>query len=297
MATPTIGVVVEQRYLRQNMPAAVIGLLRAEGVPTDVLCTAGGRFDPRRGVFHTPAGVEFDLNRYACVLARGRDSLALAMLSYTDAAGLSAINSHAATQRVRDKAQMAIELERAGVPAAPTVLAADVSALAELPDDWFPLILKATYGDNSQGLRIVRHPEDLWDIHWGDDLVLAQHYLPNGGFDLKLYVCGEQVYASRKPSPFNGERGAPAEPIQPDPQMVEIARRCGRVFNLEIYGVDTIETADGPAVIEVNEFPNFTGVPGAARHIVDYVLGRIAGRAAKAPALASSRSAGDTCAA
>jgi ribosomal protein S6--L-glutamate ligase len=261
------------------MPGAVVRLLRAEHVDTDVICTAGGRFDPQRGVFRAADGVEVDLNGYDGIVARGRDSLGLAMLCYADAAGLLAINTHSATQRVRNKAHMAIELERAGVPAAPTVLAADIAALAELGKEWFPLVLKATFGDNSQGLRVVRRPDDLWDTHWGDDFVLAQHYLPNEGFDLKLYVCGEHVFAARKPSPFNGNRGAAGQPARADEHMVDLALRCGRVFGLEIYGVDTIETDAGLAVIEVNEFPNFTGVPDAARRIADHVLARIAGRA------------------
>jgi glutathione synthase/RimK-type ligase-like ATP-grasp enzyme len=262
------------------MPGAVVRLLRAERVDTDVVCTAGGRFDPRRGVFRAADGVEVDLNGYDGIVARGRDSLGLAMLCYADAAGFPAINTHTATQRVRNKAHMAVELERAGVPTAPTVLAADIAALAELGDEWFPIILKATFGDNSQGLRVVRRAEDLWDTHWGDDFVLAQHYLPNEGFDLKLYVCGEQVFAARKPSPFNRDRGAPAQATGAAPEMVDLALRCGRVFGLEIYGVDTIETDAGLAVIEVNEFPNFTGVPDAARRVADHILGRIAGRAA-----------------
>ena len=283
-----IGCIVERRYLRQEMPQGVIRLLRAEGVDTDVLCTANGRFEPRRGVFRTGDGVEFDLNGYDGIVSRGRDALGLDMLCYADAVGLPAINTHAATQRVRNKAQMAIELERAGIAAAPTILAADVAALAELPEEWFPLILKATYGDNSQGLRVARRPEDLWDVHWADDLVLAQHYLPNQGFDLKLYVCGERVFASRKPSPFNGDRSATARSARADPHMVDLAMRCGQVFGLEVYGVDAVETADGIAVIEVNEFPNFTGVAEAARHIVDHVLARIAGRVAAPTTLAGA---------
>ena len=43
------------------------------------------------------------------------------------------------------------------------------------------------------------------------------------------------------------------------------------------YGVDAIETPSGLAVIEVNDFPNFTGVPGAADAIADYVLARFDG--------------------
>src|SRR3989449_292417 len=56
---------------------------------------------------------------------------------------------------------------------------------------------------------------------------------------------------------------------------LDLALRCGRVFGLDIYGVDTIETADGVAVLEVDEFPNFTAVPNAAAAIADFILARV----------------------
>ncbi|HZC02160.1 MAG TPA: hypothetical protein VE844_12625, partial [Gammaproteobacteria bacterium] len=186
MAGLKIGFIVERRYLRQEMPGAVIRCLKARGVASAIICPQNYRFEPERGLLRGEDGVEIDLNRYDVLVSRNRNALGLAMLSYADAAGIPAINTHASTQGVRNKAKMAIALGRAGVPCAPTVLANDISVLAELPRDWFPLILKATYGDNSQGLRLIRHPEELGDLHWNDALVLAQHYLPNDGFDLKL---------------------------------------------------------------------------------------------------------------
>jgi ribosomal protein S6--L-glutamate ligase len=266
---------VEQRYLRQRMPAAVIEVLRAQDVAVDIVTGGGGRFDPRRGTFHGADGGATDLNCYHALIARGRDALTLAMLAYGEAAGATTVNSHRATEAVRNKAHLAIALERAGIPSAPTVLAADVADLRALPDTWFPLILKATYGDNSQGLRVVRHPEDLEDVHWGDALVLAQHYIPNSGYDLKLYVCGEHVWATHKPSPFNGKHDAPVRPAEADEGMRDLALRCGQVFGLEIYGVDALETTDGLAVVEVNEFPNFTGVADAPTRIAAHVRSRL----------------------
>src|ERR687885_2481366 len=141
------------------------------------------------------------------------------MLAYAEAAGIPAINTHAATQRVRNKAKMAIALGRVGLPCAPTVLADSIAALANLPRAWFPLILKATYGDNSQGLRLIRCPAELHEVRWSEHLVLAQRYLANDGFDLKLYVCGRTVFAVRKPSPFNGDPSATPQPVQPDARL------------------------------------------------------------------------------
>lgn len=274
-----IGFIVERRYLRQDMPGAAIRALAKRGVASDVICPQDGRFDPATGVLRSGDGATFKLDDYAVIVTRNRNALGLAMLSYADAAGILAINTHASTRQVRNKAKMGIALSQAGVQCARTVLADNIAALAELEPDWFPLILKATYGDNSQGLRLVRRPEDLAYIRWGDQLVLAQHYLPNDGFDLKLYVVGRQVFVVRKPSPFNGDPNVLPELVKPGEQMIDIALRCGTAFGLEIYGVDSMDTPEGLVVIEVNEYPNFTGVPTAAEHIADYILARLDGAA------------------
>jgi len=271
---PKIAFIVEGRYLRQEMPRAVIRELEARGLEPDVMCPQGARFDPQSGICFPDSGPPLDLNWYDVVVARCRDALGLAMLAYAETAHVLTINSRSATEQVRSKAEMAVALERGGVPSAPTVLASDVAVVAGLSEDWFPLLLKPTYGDNSQGLRLIRRRDDLWDVHWPEQLVLAQRYLPNDGFDLKLYVCGDRVFTTRKPSPFNGDPSAVAHAFKPDAALVELALRCGRVFGLDIYGVDTVETAEGVVVLEVNEFPNFTAVAGAAGALADHVLAR-----------------------
>ena len=55
----------------------------------------------------------------------------------------------------------------------------------------------------------------------------------------------------------------------------ELALRCGRVFGLELFGVDCIEGLGGPWVIEVNEFPNYTGVARADEQLAEHVLARM----------------------
>lgn len=257
------------------MPGAVIRAFTRRGIESDVISPRDSRFSPERGVLERDDGTMFYLNRYDAIVSRNRNPLGLTMLAYADMAGVLAINTHASIQGVRNKANMGIALTLAGVRCAPTFLADHASVLSTLPEEFFPLILKATFGDNSQGLRLIRRPEDLGDLHWGSDLVLAQQFLPSDGYDLKLYVCGEEVFAVRKPSPVNGDPTAPARLVTPDKGMVDLALKCGRIFGLDIYGVDTIETPDGLVVIEVNDFPNYTGIPGADEIIADYILARI----------------------
>jgi glutathione synthase/RimK-type ligase-like ATP-grasp enzyme len=56
----------------------------------------------------------------------------------------------------------------------------------------------------------------------------------------------------------------------------DICLRCGELFDLELYGVDLIETEDGPYVIEVNCFPGYKGVPEADRLLAEYIFERAA---------------------
>ena len=273
-----IGLVVERRYLRQAITAAVVRNFNEHNAHVDVLCTEDCFFDPTSGIVRADSGAEFNLGHYDVVVSRSRKVLGVAMLGYAEAQGVLAINSSHAVQRARNKADVALALGAAGVPSAPTILADRVAVLLDLPEPWFPLILKATYGDASQGLRVIRHAEELLDLRWSDELILAQHYVANDGYDLKLYVVGDRVFAMRKPSPLNPDRGAQAVPITPSPEMAAVALRCGRVLGLEIYGVDAIDTPDGPLVIEVNEFPNFTDVPGAGDAIAHHITQRVQNR-------------------
>ena len=48
---PRIAFIVEGRYLRQEMPRAVIRELEARGLEPDVLCPHGAQFDPQSGIF------------------------------------------------------------------------------------------------------------------------------------------------------------------------------------------------------------------------------------------------------
>jgi ribosomal protein S6--L-glutamate ligase len=275
---PRLAVIGDRRYLTQTMPGALIDALHRRGVPTEVVCADECRFDPTSGVVETPEQA-IHLGRYDGVVARTRHGLGLVMLAYAEAQGLPVINSYAATERIRNKAEMAVRLSRAGLQAAFTVLAPDVASLRSIAGERFPLILKPIFGDNSRGLVLVREPAELMEIDWREDVVLVQSYLPNDGYDLKLYVCGDHVFAVRKPSPFNDDPVAAAYRIHADAAMVDVARRCGTAFGLDIYGVDTIETQQGLVVIEVNEFPNFSGLHEAPERLAEYVLKRVEGGA------------------
>jgi ribosomal protein S6--L-glutamate ligase len=110
--------------------------------------------------------------------------------------------------------------------------------------------------------------------------LLAQRYVDNPGFDLKLYVTGTQVYAVRKKSPLHPDVHVTEGLIPVTPELRTLALNVGALFGLELYGVDVVQSAEGWVGVDINDFPSFGGVPGAVPLIATFLL-HVARRAAR----------------
>jgi glutathione synthase/RimK-type ligase-like ATP-grasp enzyme len=256
-----VVVLVETRYLAQHQPSSLVAALRARGIEPRVL-------DPGPAEA-LPCGVRL-------AVARGRSPLVLDALEGLERAGAVAVNRASSVRAVLHKERMARILERNGLPTPPTVVVSRRDMMRALSAGPFPLVVKPVIGDNARGVTPVPDRAALEALSWGERVALAQPLVPGDGRDLKLYVAGEAVWAVRKASPLldPGWRAARPEMVPLDPVWRELALACGRAFGLELYGVDCVLGPRGPVVIEVNDFPNYSGIPGASEHIADHVLRR-----------------------
>jgi ribosomal protein S6--L-glutamate ligase len=209
---------------------------------------------------------------------RGRSLVLLSLVECAERHGVPVINGRSAIAAVHNKIDMSVALVAGGVPTPPTYAAAPQRLAEAVPPGSYPLVLKPAFGDNGRGLSVVPNAERLASTTWPEPVALAQRLVPGTGIDLKLYGIGDDVWAVRKPSPFAPEH-APREPepVQLTDELTALARRCGELFGLELYGVDCVETPHGPVAIEVNEYPNYTGVAEADERLADLVERR-AGR-------------------
>ena len=266
-----IGVIAERRYLAQDQPRGMIAALNSMGCITVVV-------DPE-AVCHEP-GNDSWLQGFDVVVARGRSWAVLSLLSWAEARGVPTLNTRAAIVRVHNKADMAVALKMAGIPTPVTRFGPPRELARRVPRPDFPLILKPVFGDNGNDLRIVQNAADLESLPCADNVVLAQKFEPNDGYDLKLYCIGEELWVVRKPSGAicNGAANRAAERVQTTAQLRGLARQCGELFSLDLYGVDCIKTATGVVVIEVNDFPNYSAVPKANEKLAAYVLHKIGQR-------------------
>jgi ribosomal protein S6--L-glutamate ligase len=272
--TPQIWVLTDHRYLQQRMPGALTAWLEEQGHAVRmVVADDGSRVSllaPEDGAVSAWTGLERD----DVVVARSRHPFALALLKEAESLGARTVGSWAAVQRVRNKVRCVLALKERGLPVPETFLASRPTDLAQLEPSSFPLLLKPFQGDNSRGIQLVRAPEELASVEWSEAIVLAQRYVEAGGIDVKLYAVGEQVWAIRRPSPLTNGNGRPvAVPV--DAALERLARECAATFELPLLGIDLVEGARGPLIVDVNEFPNYTGIDEAPAAIGRLLLDRL----------------------
>jgi ribosomal protein S6--L-glutamate ligase len=270
--TAHVGVLVERRYLSQAQPAGLISSLRARGARVRVI-------DPQADAFRL--GEDGWLAGLDVVVARGRSWGVLCMLAWAEARGIPTINRRDAIGAVHNKAEMALRLETAGVPVPKTFLGTPRELELRLRNSGrtTPIVLKPMFGDNGEGLRLVHGANELRDVDWPEPVALAQELVAGPGTERKLYGIGDDVWAVERPARFaTGPRPTPRAGARPGvaetPSAAEIglARYCRRVFGLEFYGLDCLTADGGPVVIEVNDFPNYSGVPDASDRLAGFVI-------------------------
>jgi len=277
---PHVGVLVERRYLSQAQPGGMIAALRARDCRVRVI-------DPQAHA--VLLGEDGWLAGLDLVVARGRSWSVLCMLAWAEARGVPTINRRAAVGAVHNKAEMALALESAGVPMPRTFLGSPHALGGRLRDRGRsqPLVLKPTFGDNGDGLQLVSQDSELRDVEWPEDVALAQELVPGPGTERKLYGIGDEVWAVERPARFATAADAPAAAPAAAAAAGEpataaetgLARYCRRIFGLELFGLDCIPAAGGPVVIEVNDFPNYTGVPDASERLAEFVIAHAQRRA------------------
>jgi len=194
-------------------------------------------------------------------------SLSLAGVLYTRGARL--LNPYPSCALTQNKIIVSRLLREAGVPAPQSWVTADFSLLQDLASQT-QLIIKPYMGHRGAGIIKVESPADLEKVPKVEFPMIVQEFKPGSGEDLKIYVVGDQVFGVQKP--FSETSFAvPGRPVPLSDEIVELSRKVGKACGLGLYGLDIIESPDGPFVVDVNYFPGYKGVPNAAPMIAEYI--------------------------
>ncbi|HNQ05621.1 MAG TPA: RimK family alpha-L-glutamate ligase [Tetrasphaera sp.] len=194
----------------------------------------------------------------------------------------------------RDKLRATQILSRHNIGIPPTTFArdrADVSAAIERVGG-APVVIKLLEG--TQGIGVILAPEIkvaeaiIETLHSTRQNVLIQKFVAESrGRDIRALVVGDRVVAAMRRVAVGDEfrsnvhRGGRVEAVDLDPEFESAAVRSAQIMGLRVAGVDMLEGADGPLVMEVNSSPGLEGIESATKldvagAIIDFIDNQVA---------------------
>jgi len=155
-----------------------------------------------------------------------------------------------------------------------------------------PVVIKLLEG--TQGIGVILAPEVkiaesiIETLQSTRQNVLIQRFVAESkGRDIRALVVGDRVVAAMRRTAQGDEfrsnvhRGGTVERVELTADYEEVAVRSAQIMGLKVAGVDMLEGADGPLVMEVNSSPGLEGIEAAtqldvAGAIVDYIANQVA---------------------
>ena len=155
-----------------------------------------------------------------------------------------------------------------------------------------PVVIKLLEG--TQGIGVILAPEVkiaeaiIETLHSTKQNVLIQSFVKESkGRDIRALVVGDRVVAAMRRSAEGDEfrsnvhRGGRVEPVELSPEFEQTAVRSAQIMGLRVAGVDMLEGAHGPLVMEVNSSPGLEGIETAtgldvAGAIIAFIANQVA---------------------
>ncbi|MFM8734744.1 MAG: RimK family alpha-L-glutamate ligase [Pirellulales bacterium] len=195
-------------------------------------------------------------------------------LARLEAGGMPVVNPPRALELAIDKYLSLAILAASGIPVPRTLVVQDAAAardaLEMLGGD---CVAKPLFGSRGAGLaRVTSGEEAAALVRPGGGVVYLQEFLPHAGWDVRLLVIDDRVFAMKRiaaPGEWrtNISRGARPEAFAPPPAWIDLAIRATRAMGALVAGVDVLQARNGSvSVLEVNGVPAWRGLQNVVPH-------------------------------
>ncbi|ARU57413.1 ribosomal protein S6 modification protein [Oleiphilus messinensis] len=154
-----------------------------------------------------------------------------------------------------------------------------------------PVIIKLIEGTQGIGVLLAESTKSAEAIiellQSQKQNVLVQKFVAESkGKDIRAFVVGNQVVAAMRRVAqgqefrSNVHRGGMTEAVELSDQYKETAIRAAQIMGLQVAGVDMLEGADGPQIMEVNSSPGLEGIETCTKldiagAIIDYISAQV----------------------
>ncbi len=205
---------------------------------------------------------------------------ALEVAHFLEQRGSLVVNSWASSLTCYDRVLLSQQMDEARLPWPHTEyfpslenLLAQSNLLSRLA---FPLIVKSHYSHRGDLVSKICSVEELQSLapQWRKEPVVIQKFVAGDGWDIKLWVIDQQIFAARRRTPLIAGASKEDIPLQLEElpeDWIGMALAIGSIFGLRLYGIDLLVSETGPVIVDVNSFPGFRGVPEASDAIVELI--------------------------
>jgi ribosomal protein S6--L-glutamate ligase len=197
----------------------------------------------------------------------------LAVVRQLEMMGVYCLNESQAIARSRDKLRCLQILSRHDIGVPPTIYTRQADHLPACIErvEGPPVVVKLLEG--TQGIGVIlaesnRAASSVIEAFQGlDQNILIQQFIREAkGSDIRALVVGRKVVAAMRRQAVAGEfrsnlhRGGKSTKIRLPADYRKMAIAAARVLGLRVAGVDLIESAEGPMVMEANSSPGLEGI-------------------------------------
>ena len=214
----------------------------------------------------------------------------VALLNQFEQLGLYSANTGDSIRKSRDKLLASQILAKNGIRIPTTAYVRDLYDVETAIErvGGLPCIIKVSEGTQGQGVFLrhtLREAMNLVEalLLTGKAVLIQQYISESHGKAIRALVVGDRVVAAMcrrargREFRSNFHLNGTVEAVELDEEYVNVARRAARVLGLNIAGVDLLEGADGPLVLEVNSSPGLQGIETAsgvnvAGDIIDFLI-------------------------
>jgi ribosomal protein S6--L-glutamate ligase len=154
-----------------------------------------------------------------------------------------------------------------------------------------PVVIKLIEGTQGIGVLLadtMKQAESIIELLQSQKQnVLIQKFVAESkGKDIRAFVVGDRVVAAMRRVAqgqefrSNVHRGGIAEAVELDDEYKQTAVRAAQILGLQVAGVDMLEGADGPQIMEVNSSPGLEGIENCteldiAGAVIDYIAAQV----------------------
>jgi ribosomal protein S6--L-glutamate ligase len=154
-----------------------------------------------------------------------------------------------------------------------------------------PVIIKLIEGTQGIGVLLaetVKAAESIIELLQSQkqNILIQKFVAESRGKDIRAIVVGDRVVAAMRRVAqgqefrSNVHRGGIAEAVDLPEEYVQAAIRSAQIMGLRVAGVDMLESASGPQIMEVNSSPGLEGIESCtgldvASAIIDYIAAQV----------------------